>query len=273
MGWDTPGLPVAIPIYGKLKRPDPSTNLGMYEIWDYNDVYVQILIMNNISKGQMVHVTRLNMAHEIWKSLEAIHETKDYQIAITIQRALFKKCASEDEDMIEHLAELKKLWERLNVLDDADFRITDIQFKTIIASSLPSSWDVFTEPYVRRQVGVVEKDPKKLTSSQEFIGILKEEYMKRNDRNGNAHQVYHMNAKGNNNFGNHKNRTLARAQGQNKSTGMLCRNCKLTSHSTDDCKWLGKPLCDKCNWFGHVAANCRRHLKRKRIDDNGGSYQ
>jgi hypothetical protein len=165
-------------VYGKIKCPDPSTNKATYEIWDYNDVYAQILITNNISMGQMVHVTRLNTAHEIWKSLEAIHETKDYQIAITIQRALFQKCASEDEDVIEHLAELKKLWERLTVLDDADFRITDIQFKTIIASSLPSSWDVFTEPYVGRRVGVAENDPKKLTSSQEFIGILKEEYMK-----------------------------------------------------------------------------------------------
>ena len=123
-------------VYGKLKCPDLSINLGMYEIWDHNDVYAQILITNNISKEQMVHVTRLksglNTAHEIWKSLEAIHKTKDYQIAITIQRALFRKCASEDEDVIEHLADLKKLWEHLNVLDDADFRITDIQFKTII---------------------------------------------------------------------------------------------------------------------------------------------
>jgi hypothetical protein len=95
-------------IYGKLKRPNPAVDQATFDLWDYNDVYAQILITNNISKGQMVHVTRLNTAHEIWKSLEAIHETKDYQIAITIQHALFRKCASEDDDIIEHLAELKK---------------------------------------------------------------------------------------------------------------------------------------------------------------------
>ena len=249
-------------VYGTFKRPDPDVDLAAFNIWDFNDVYAQILITNNISKSQMVHVTRLNTAYEIWKSLEAIHETKDYQVAITIQRALFRKCASEDDDIIEHLGELKKQWERLNVLEDADFRITDIQFKTIIASSLPSSWDVFTEPYVGRRVGVVEQDPKKLASSQEFIGILKEEYMKRKERNGNTQKVYYTN----NNSNNQKNRT----RGQRKPTGMLCRNCKHDSHNTDDCRWLGKPQCSKCNWFGHVDADCRRQLKRKRDNEGEG---
>ena len=87
----------------------------------------------------MVHVTHLNTAHEIWKSLKAIHETKDYQIAITIQCALFRKCAMDGDDIMEHLTQLKKQWECLNVLEDDNFHITDIQFKTIIASSLPPS--------------------------------------------------------------------------------------------------------------------------------------
>jgi len=72
----------------------------------------------------------------------------------------------------------------------------------IIASSLPPSWDTFTEPYVGRHVGVVKQDPKKLTSSQEFIRILKEEYTKRKDRN-NTQQTYYTNARHNNNS-NHK---------------------------------------------------------------------
>jgi hypothetical protein len=107
-----------------------------------------------------------------------MHKTKDYQIAVTIQRALFRKCAADGDDIVEHLADLKKQWEHLNILDDADFRITDIQFKMIVASSLLSSWDIFTEPYVGCCIGTAEKDSKKLTSSQEFIGILKEEYIK-----------------------------------------------------------------------------------------------
>ena len=161
-------------VYGTIPRPSVAY-LESRAAWDSNDVYAQILITNSLGKDQMVHVSRLNTANEIWRSLEAIHETHDYQVAIAIQRALFGQRAAEDDNIVEHLINLKKQWERLNVLDDEDFRITDIQFKTIIASSLPQSWDAFTEPYVGRRKGTVETDPKKLTSSQEFIGIIKEE--------------------------------------------------------------------------------------------------
>jgi len=62
------------------------------------------------------------------------------------------------------------------MMNDADFHISNNQFKTIIALSLPESWDAFIEPYIGCHIGVIETDPKKQTSSQEFIGILKEEH-------------------------------------------------------------------------------------------------
>ena len=71
-------------VYGKLEHPDPALDPEITTTWDINDMYAQIIITNNISKDQIVHVTRLDTAHKIWKSLEAIHKTKDYQIAIAI---------------------------------------------------------------------------------------------------------------------------------------------------------------------------------------------
>ena len=71
-------------VYGKLEHPDPALDPESTTTWDINDMYAQIIITNNISKDQMVHVTRLDTVHKIWKSLEAIHETRDYQIAIAI---------------------------------------------------------------------------------------------------------------------------------------------------------------------------------------------
>ena len=52
------------------------------------------------------------------------------------------------------------------------------------------------------------------------------------------------------------------------SRGMLCNNCKLTSHKTDDCCWLGKSKCDKCGWFSHIGPDCHRQSKRKN-DEKG----
>ena len=237
-------------INGDLKRPDPAiSDPDTVSNWDANDLYAQILITNNISKEQMVHVTRLATSCEIWNGLAVIHDTKDYRIAIAIQRALFRQSVSDGRDMVEHLTQLKHQWERLNVLDDRDFHITDKQFKTIIASSLPETWDIFTEPYVGGHIGTVESDPKKLMSSQEFIGILKEEYIQRKNR-GETTQYAHYTNTGNN---NRSPRPLANRIQNPKmaSTGMFCNNCQQTSHITDDCKWLGKPRCGKCTWFGH----------------------
>jgi hypothetical protein len=62
-------------------------------------------------------------------------------------------------------------------MDDNDFKISNIFFKVILLSSLPESWDTFTEPYVGIHKGVDKNNPKKTISSQEFIGILKEEYI------------------------------------------------------------------------------------------------
>jgi hypothetical protein len=228
-------------------------------------MYAQILIVSNITKGQMVHVARLNTASEIWTSLRAIHETKDYGSAIAIQRGLFELRAKEGSDIAEHLTQLKQQWERLNVLDSPSFHIPDLQFKTLIASSLPSSWDVFTEPYMGGRIDAIETDPKKLMSSQEFIGAIKEEYLRRKSRVGNTapDQTYYTKT-----FS--KNRPLAdRIHNSNKPTETTqssssgCRNCGFRGHTTDNCRWLGQQKCEKCGWFGTEGHDCQRILKRK----------
>ena len=110
----------------------------------------------------MVHVSQLETAHEIWKSLKTIHNTKGNKaITVLIQCNLFKTFAQEGDDIVEHLTKLKNYCEWLNMLDDEDFKIRDGQFKAIIASSLSQLWDTFTLAYVGRHAGVVEKDSKK----------------------------------------------------------------------------------------------------------------
>ena len=118
---------VASYVFGTIPCPDPAmTDPETLAAWDNNDVYAQILITNAISKNQMVHVSHLNTAYNIWRSLEAIHKTWDYQVAITIQRGLFYQCATDDDNIIDHLTQLKKQWECLNVLNNKDFCIIDI---------------------------------------------------------------------------------------------------------------------------------------------------
>jgi hypothetical protein len=47
-------------------------------------------------------------------------------------------------------------------MNKENFKISDVLFKIIISSSLPLSWDTFTEPYVGGRKGVIETDPNKV---------------------------------------------------------------------------------------------------------------
>jgi hypothetical protein len=158
---------------GTVEHPD--NPLGA-KIWDYNDNYTQVIIVNNISSTEMVHISQCNTVSAMWNSLEAVHETKGHQTTIGVLHNLFCIIADDDTDMNLHLSKLKTYWERMALLGDKDLHISDPIFKVIISSSLPVSWDTFTEQYVGGQMDVVENNPKKLMNSQKFIGILKEEY-------------------------------------------------------------------------------------------------
>jgi len=53
--------------------------------------------------------------------------------------------------------------------------ILDLFFKIIISSSLPSSWDNFTQAYIAKVRCHITHDPFKNMNSLEFIGIIKAE--------------------------------------------------------------------------------------------------
>ena len=72
--------------YGKIKCPDDP--IQAYN-WDYNDNYVQFVIINNITSTEMLNVGKCPMAYAIWQSLKAMHETKGHQTIIGIICNLF----------------------------------------------------------------------------------------------------------------------------------------------------------------------------------------
>ena len=58
-------------------------------------------------------------------------------------------------DIDQHLNSLKVNWDRLNLINDDDYKIPIRQFKVLIALSLPRTGmpHIFTESYVRGQGG------------------------------------------------------------------------------------------------------------------------
>jgi hypothetical protein len=212
----------------------------------------------------MVHVGQCDTAKGMWDNLEAVHESKGHQTIVSIIRNLFHTKADETSDINEHLNQLKIYWERINQMNEENFKISDVLFKIIISSSLPLSWDSFTESYVGGRKGVIETDPKKLMGSQQFIGILKEEYTQRELRSEKGETS---------NQGFTQKRSLQNRLSSKPTTNsdMHCKQCGLNNHNTTDCIHLSKSKCSNCDKFGHTGDKCWTKGKRKRGEDKGKS--
>jgi gag-polypeptide of LTR copia-type len=183
----------------------------------------------------------------MWSSLAAIFELKAHLTLCAYKHNLESLKADEDTDIIKHLEALKIYWERINPSSNNDHYISDFNFKLTISDSLPSSWDNFTDPYIN----ITTDDPitkytnhRKLVSSQKFMGIIKEEYLR---------CVHHKAETQDSNY--HTNFYIMSSNG-NSSKAKHCKQCGRSNHITDNCRWLGSPKCGTCSRFGHESTDC-----------------
>ena len=163
-------------VLGEILQPSWEEDPVGHGNWKKNDNYAKHLITQNVADEPLVHIQHHSPSHTAWHNLETIYEDKSQETAVTIIWNLWHTTAEEDKDINEHLTNLKKYWECLNLVDDDNFKILEVQFKIAIISSLPPSWDNFMQPYTSIQKGDTA-DPKVHVTSKELIAVLKEEYV------------------------------------------------------------------------------------------------
>jgi hypothetical protein len=151
---------------------------------------------------------------------------------------------------------------------------------------LPPSWDQFTDPYIAGQLDEEMMDPKKLISSQEFIGIICQEA-----------ECQNLHATGTIMFPDQlaliqsgkKSRlkpplaswisrliTDAPQSGNpSSSSKKKCKYCNHDGHLVSKCCFLNKPKCQYCGKIGHESNRCwKKHGKRsneQNEDNNNGN--
>jgi hypothetical protein len=251
-------------VRGEIPQPNRDDDPVGHDNWKKNDNYAKHLITQNVADEPLVHIQHGSTSHTAWHNLEAIYEDKSQETAVAVIRNLWHTTAEEGDDISEHLTTLKKYWERLNLVDNSNFRIPEVQFKIAIISSLPTSWDSFTRTYISVQKGDTA-DPKTNATSQELIGVLKEENVRRLRRSGQLE----------------KQETVHQACAPKPSLSSRiedrCSHCGSRNHKTNDCWFRGQPKCGICERFGHKTEDCYskkakgiKHKWETKAGGNGG---
>jgi gag-polypeptide of LTR copia-type len=165
-----------------IRCPDPKSDPTSTRNWRKNDAHACSIIVSNIAESQLIHTNRCNTSHKMWEALRSVHEQHGHQTTMNLIRVLFKTSASEDADITQHLNKIKSIWECINVLSGEHFKFSGQFFKLVVASSLPASWDIFTDPYMGSETGIYSLDSRRNMSSQEFLGVIISEYQHRQSR-------------------------------------------------------------------------------------------
>jgi hypothetical protein len=160
-------------VNGTIRCPDPATDLEGVENWSCNDNLARVLISWNVTPREQVRILGCDSAHEMWKNIEDVHGSqgpKGYKTVSAQWRKLFRITVKEGENIVEHLDKLKQCRDRINfeAIGGKRFEISDSFFNTIIAASLPRSWDRFTATEMDGDPGTV--------SPGRFIYLIEREY-------------------------------------------------------------------------------------------------
>ena len=264
-------------VLGKITCPDSNDDPVGAENWGYNDTFAQLLITSNIAPTERVHTNGCPTSNRMWLSLQSMHESTSHLILTTHLRTLMNTTAAEDDNIPEHISKLKQCWDQLSLFRDTNYRVSEFLFKRIIASSLPESWDQFTDQFVAGQLDFVDTDPKKNIDNQQFIGYIKQEYERRQScKSGATSGKSSEQALFAHGRDNAKPPLASRITGntynQNRtSPPTRCRICRLTNHYTRDCRFKGKPKCATCRRFGHKTKDHRNAGTSEHAhDDDGG---
>jgi hypothetical protein len=102
----------------------------------------------------------------------AIHQSCGDQTENQLMCELTDMKAKDSGNIVNHLTNIKQLWDRCTLICRLNLPITPKQFKKFMVYSLPPSWDEFTQQY--------QRNPTKINITiHQYIRECNEEYHQR----------------------------------------------------------------------------------------------
>ena len=226
----------------------PPEEIEQCKEWDTAKRVARILISNNLSAAQFVHVLEVATVKQVWDNLKAVHEHCGQQSITAIQHTLYQTCAQDEDDIITHLMAMCTLQVQLHHMGS---KVPDMDFTNILVSSLPKSWDPFTTSYLGSQTGA------KVLTLQQFITIIRDECNRQKTANGGINGTETVLT------AQSSKRPAKRKKTVEKEKKRACFTCGRNNHLTKDCFFKGKQKCANCGRFNHETSECRSTVKGK----------
>ena len=228
----------------------PPEEVERYKEWEIAECVACILILNNLSAVQFVHVSQATSVKQMWDSLKAIHEHRGQQSIMAIRHTLYQAHAKDGDDIIAHLTNMHSLQAQLHHMG---LMVPDQDFTNILVSSLPESWDLFTTSYQGSQMG------DNVLMSQQLVAIIRDKYNRRTASKGGTGGTETVLAA----HSSSKHVTGKRKAAEGEKTKKVCFTCGRTNHLAKDCFFKGKTKCGNCGRFNHETSECRSTGKGK----------
>ncbi|GBE89144.1 hypothetical protein SCP_1501500 [Sparassis crispa] len=237
-------------VTGKTPKPQPSNDLANraareaeISTWGEKDLKAQNVIVLSLGDSQMVHIAGAKTARAMWEQLRTVKEQRGQHGILALCRRFYRMQAKEEDNISSHITQLRQIQEQLHLMGKV---VSDEDFRLILATSLPESWDSFLSSYfgaVGGNVGAEDADNvcPQLTS-QELIAIILDENRRRHERGEHGQSSDQaMVAKGKKRpFGEYKK----------------CSICGKPEHLGNECRHRDKVKCMNCGKFGHKATDC-----------------
>jgi gag-polypeptide of LTR copia-type len=148
--WALCGLAPMI-VNGTLPCPDKGVDPENYESWQLNNRFARQMLRKSVEESQMVYMSHSTNAHQMWRSLCSIYDTRGFQTIISTSRVLFSTMASEEDDIEKHIKRLEDCWTQLTIYNTSLLRVEEELFKGLLLSSLPPSWNNFIFPFMSKR--------------------------------------------------------------------------------------------------------------------------
>ncbi|PPR04697.1 hypothetical protein CVT26_015023 [Gymnopilus dilepis] len=107
--------------------------------WKMRNAWTKGLIMYNCINPVGLGVDLAGTAADAWAALVSLYDISSDVAAVNAQRDLRNTMFKDGDDLMAHISTLRTKWRKANA---SGANITDADFRMILLSSLPPSWDM-----------------------------------------------------------------------------------------------------------------------------------